>query len=53
MTGGELKDWREASTLTQKSLAEIAGVSVRQVRRWETGVSPVPRLLEWFAKANP
>lgn len=53
MSPNELRDWRERRNLTQKALAEIAGVSVRQVRRWESGVSPVPRLLEWYAQANP
>lgn len=53
MTPAELRDWRRARNLTQAALADIAGVSVRQVKRWEAGISPVPKLLEWYAKANP
>lgn len=53
VTATELRAWRESRKLTQVALAEIAGVSVRQVKRWEAGVSPVPKLLEWYAKANP
>lgn len=38
--------------LTQAQLAALAGVSVRQVKRWEAGAHPVPKLLELYAKEH-
>lgn len=52
MSPNELREWRAARGLTQKQLAELAGVTIRQVRRWESGVTPIPRLLELYTEEH-
>jgi DNA-binding XRE family transcriptional regulator len=37
----EFKTWRRARWLTQSQLAELLGVSVTSVWRWETGESEI------------
>jgi len=48
MTPDELREWRKATATTQQRLADLCGVTVRQVKRWEAGDNPVPRLLELY-----
>ena len=36
---GKLKDIRIAAGLTQKQLAEMSGVNIRQIGRYESGTS--------------
>jgi transcriptional regulator with XRE-family HTH domain len=52
MTPEALRLWRTGRGLTQAQLAELAGVSVRQIKRWEAGAHPVPKLLELYAKEH-
>lgn len=46
MTATELRQWRERQQWSQTQAADWYGVSVRQWRRYEHGVSRVPRPLE-------
>lgn len=52
MSPDALREWREARGMTQKDLANLAGVHLRTVDRWERGMTPIPKLLEvlteWF-----
>ncbi len=52
MSPDALREWREARGMTQKELANLAGVHLRTVDRWERGQTPIPKLLEvlteWF-----
>jgi transcriptional regulator with XRE-family HTH domain len=41
MTGHELKQRREAASLTQSQLADLLGVSFTTVNRWENEKSPI------------
>jgi transcriptional regulator with XRE-family HTH domain len=43
MDGAELKDKREKLGLTQTELAEILGVKMNTVYRWESGILSVPK----------
>ncbi len=43
MEGTELKDKREKLGLTQTELAEIFGVKMNTVYRWESGILSVPK----------
>ena len=52
VTPEALRAWRTGRGLTQAQLAELAGVSVRQIKRWEAGAHPVPKLLELYAKEH-
>ena len=52
LTPEALRAWRTGRGLTQAQLAALAGVSVRQVKRWEAGAHPVPKLLELYAKEH-
>ena len=52
MSPTELRAWRKSTGLTQQTLAEIAGVSLRTVTRWESGEVPIPRLLTWYIAAH-
>jgi DNA-binding transcriptional regulator YiaG len=42
MEGSELKSKREKLGLTQTGLAEILGVKMNTVYRWESGILVVP-----------
>ena len=44
--GDQLVALRRENALTQRRLAELLGVSLRSVRRWERGERPVPHLVE-------
>jgi transcriptional regulator with XRE-family HTH domain len=46
MTGDELKERRNALSLTQAQLAEILDVKPNTVARWERGVLSVPKAIE-------
>lgn len=46
MNAQELIAYREARGLTQAQLAQLAGRTERQVRRWETGENEIPHWLE-------
>jgi tetratricopeptide (TPR) repeat protein/transcriptional regulator with XRE-family HTH domain len=41
--GGSLRAWRERALLTQEQLAERSGMSVRSIRRLESGAAARPR----------
>jgi DNA-binding transcriptional regulator YiaG len=41
-----LKKLREGSGLTQAQVAELLGVTIRSLTRWETGVLPTPKMAE-------
>ncbi len=41
----ELKAWRRKRYLSQAALADLLGVSLNTVNRWETGASTVPPFL--------
>jgi DNA-binding transcriptional regulator YiaG len=43
MDGKELKKKREALKLTQTELANILGVKMNTVYRWESGILTVPK----------
>jgi DNA-binding XRE family transcriptional regulator len=43
MEGCELKAKRECLGLTQTELADILGVKMNTVYRWENGILPVPK----------
>lgn len=45
MLAHELKAWRETHTYTQKDLAEILGVTVICISRWENGARTIPTFL--------
>lgn len=42
MDAHELKGWRDARGLTQKALADLLGVHLMTVVKWETGQRRVP-----------
>lgn len=46
MTGKQLRKWREDHGHSQASLAKALGFSLRKYIRIETGVQPVPLVLE-------
>ncbi len=46
MEGSELKEKREKLGLTQTKLAEILGVKMNTVYRWESGILAVPQSIE-------
>jgi len=46
MEGIELKQKRENLRLTQTELAEILGVKMNTVYRWESGILTVPKSIE-------
>lgn len=45
MTGSELAAWRKARKVSQKVLAEILGVHILTVTRWETDARAIPSFL--------
>ena len=45
MEGNELKAKRERLELTQTELAEILGVKMNTVYRWESGILSVPKAI--------
>ena len=52
MSPDELRAYRVNKNLTQAQLAAILGCNERQVRRWEAGTTPVPRLLELYIQGE-
>ncbi len=46
MEGKELKEKREKLELTQTVLADILGVKMNTVYRWESGILSVPKSIE-------
>ncbi len=46
MGGRELKEKREKLKLTQTELADILGVKMNTVYRWESGILSVPKSIE-------
>lgn len=46
MEGKELKQKREELGLTQTELAQILGVKMNTVYRWESGILQVPKSIE-------
>lgn len=46
MEGKELKQKRENLGLTQTELAEILGVKMNTVYRWESGILSVPKSIQ-------
>ena len=46
MEGTELKNKRENLELTQTELADILGVKMNTVYRWESGILSVPQSIE-------
>ena len=46
MEGKELKQKREKLELTQTELADILGVKMNTVYRWESGILSVPKSIE-------
>jgi len=46
MEGTELKQKREHLGLTQTELADILGVKMNTVYRWESGILTVPKSIE-------
>lgn len=46
MKGKELKQKRENLELTQTELADILGVKMNTVYRWESGILAVPKSIE-------
>jgi DNA-binding transcriptional regulator YiaG len=52
MTPAVLKAWRAKLNMTQAQLAWLSGVTVRTVKRWEAGTTPVPRLLELYIQGE-
>jgi transcriptional regulator with XRE-family HTH domain len=42
MTPGEFQSTRTLTGLTQRELAEHLGVRADTIRKWETGISPIP-----------
>jgi DNA-binding transcriptional regulator YiaG len=45
MKSEELRQIRHQLKLTQQQLADILDVSMRQVRRWEKGDTPIPKVV--------
>jgi DNA-binding XRE family transcriptional regulator len=50
MKGSELKAKRESLGLTQTELAEILGVKMNTIYRWESGILTVPKSIELAMK---
>ncbi len=50
MEGKELKEKREKLELTQTELADILGVKMNTVYRWESGILTVPKSIELAMK---
>ncbi len=46
MEGTELKNKRENLELTQTELADILGVKINTVYRWDSGILSVPKSIE-------
>lgn len=47
----ELKQWRAANGYTQGELAEVLGVALITVSRWECGTREIPSFLHLALKA--
>lgn len=50
MDAKDLKAWREDNKITQQSLADLLGVKVLAVSRWECGVRKIPSFLHLTLK---
>ena len=53
MKPDELRKWREENGYTQDELADILGVAMFSVSRWETGTRAIPSFLHLALKAIP
>ena len=53
MKPDELRKWREKNGYTQDELADILGVAMFSVSRWETGTRAIPSFLHLALKGNP
>ena len=53
MKPDELRKWREKNGYTQDELADILGVAMFSVSRWETGTRAIPSFLHLALKAIP
>lgn len=51
MEGKELKTLRKELNLTQTELADILGVKMNTVYRWESGILDVPKYIALAMKA--
>lgn len=48
LSAEQLKTWRKSNSYTQSHLAELLGVKLAAVARWEQAANPVPPYL-WLA----
>jgi transcriptional regulator with XRE-family HTH domain len=46
MTGNELREWRRDRVLDQQDLADLLGVHLQTVSKWERNVQTIPPFLE-------
>ena len=53
MTSAELTAWRKARNLTQQALADITGISIRQLKRYEKGFQAIHPLLALYTIEHP
>ncbi len=44
MTGEEIKEWRSRLKLSQEGLAQLIGVTMGSVNRWEAGTTKPSKL---------
>lgn len=48
MSADELRSWRDAHDMTQSELADALGLSIRQIKGYEGGTTPINRTI-WLA----